>query len=87
MNWARLKYFPVMVLVVMSVAVLGCSSEAIQTKDFDPPAIAPSPYVIGDDDVLRVVVWKQEQLTGTVNVLSDKPLETPIAHLPHRKTP
>jgi polysaccharide export outer membrane protein len=42
----------------------------------DPPA---QPYVIGKDDVLSVVVWRQPQLSGQILVASDGTITVPLA--------
>ncbi len=42
----------------------------------DPPA---QPYVIGKDDVLNVVVWRQPQLSGQILVASDGTITLPLA--------
>lgn len=62
----------------MLLTLFSCSSQPVVVKNFDPPAAASTPYVIGRDDQLSVIVWKQKQLSGDVTVASDGTITVPL---------
>ncbi len=80
--------------VAFSVAAWGQSSGSSQPGDTSVPAAAvtsptqPAPaergahtddtYVIGDDDVLGINVWKEVELTRAVTVRSDGKISLPL---------
>lgn len=68
---------PVFVLALL-LGLASCSSQPVTVKEFDPPAAPSTPYVIGPDDQLSVIVWKQQQLSGDVTVASDGTITVPL---------
>ena len=46
------------------------------TQRPDPPVV---PYLIGKDDVLNVIVWREPQLSGKVIVANDGTITIPLA--------
>lgn|SRR5487761_33318 len=71
-----------LVFAVTAVTMMsGCFGGApVQTQVIAKPAEAADvgPYKIGRDDVLDVLVWKQEQLSGRIRVGSDGTIMMPL---------
>jgi polysaccharide export outer membrane protein len=73
--------FSFAILLVTALTTSGCFGEApVQTQVVAQPAAAADvgPYKIGRDDVLDVLVWKQEQLSGRIRVASDGTIMLPL---------
>jgi len=69
------------ILLVMAVTISGCFGEPVQTQVVVAQPSAPAdvgPYRIGPDDVLDVLVWKQQQLSGRIRVGSDGTIMLPL---------
>ena len=69
------------VLLLVAVTASGCFGGApVQTQTIAQSAAAADvgPYKIGRDDVLDVLVWKQEQLSGRIRVASDGTIMLPL---------
>jgi len=67
--------------LVVSLIISGCFGGApVQTQVIAKPAEAADQgsYKIGRDDVLDVLVWKQEQLSGRIRVASDGTIMLPL---------
>jgi polysaccharide biosynthesis/export protein len=66
--------------VTLAALVSGCFGEPVQTQIVAQPAEAADvgPYKIGPDDVLEVLVWKQQQLSGRIRVGSDGTIMLPL---------
>jgi polysaccharide export outer membrane protein len=69
-------------LVVLLTAGSGFSGAQAVPEQQDPPAEAASPhnnsFVIGNDDKLNINVWKDPELTRTVQVRPDGKVSMPL---------
>ncbi|HEY1805431.1 MAG TPA: polysaccharide biosynthesis/export family protein [Terracidiphilus sp.] len=74
-------------LVVFSAVSWGQAADSNQPPATDPQGTTTTPpahprandtYVIGDDDVLAINVWKDQELTRTVTVRSDGRISLPL---------
>jgi len=68
-------FLSAMVLATGSCGLLG---NTVQTRVTPDPRTDPSPYVIGSDDVLDVIVWKEPQLSGRLLVAADGTVTAPL---------
>jgi len=64
--------------VALAFALSGCA-----TRDLSPPPPDPDPmnredYVIGVQDLLRITVWRNEELSALVPVRSDGKISVPL---------
>jgi polysaccharide biosynthesis/export protein len=87
-RWPALQALTVVVL--MSVAGAALAQEppipppdtANRTAAGPPPVPAPTPvpadYVIGPDDVLTIVFWREKDLSGDVSVRPDGHISLPL---------
>ena len=69
------------IILFFALAMSGCFGGApVQTRVVAKPAELADvgPYKIGCDDVLDVLVWKQEQLSGRIRVASDGTIMLPL---------
>jgi polysaccharide export outer membrane protein len=68
------------IFLVMAVTISGCFGEPVQTQVVAQPSEPADvgPYRIGPDDVLDVLVWKQQQLSGRIRVGSDGTIMLPL---------
>jgi polysaccharide export outer membrane protein len=68
-------------VLCLTAAAGACSPSAAikQHKVFDDAAAVAQPYRIEPDDVLDVMVWKQPQVSGKVNVAADGTITVPLA--------
>ncbi len=88
----RLSMFAVCILISGWLAAqtdatknTGSTTPAAQPASADPgtgaPAVRPhdNTYIIGDDDVLSINVWKEAEVSRTVPVRSDGKISLPLA--------
>ncbi len=68
------------IFLVLALAISGCFGEPVQTQVVAKPAESADvgPYKIGRDDVLDVLVWKEQQLSGRIRVGSDGNIMLPL---------
>src|SRR5579863_2506079 len=68
------------IFLLMVLAISGCFGEPVQTQVVARPAESADvgPYKIGRDDVLDVLVWKEQQLSGRIRVASDGTVMLPL---------
>lgn len=69
------------IFLVLASAISGCfGGTPVQTQVVDKPAESEDvgPYKIGRDDVLEVLVWKEQQLSGRIRVGSDGTIMMPL---------
>jgi len=59
-------------------AVGGCSTQATETKTLTVSHHQPTPYKIGKDDLLEVIVWREPQLSGKIRVVGDGTITIPL---------
>jgi polysaccharide export outer membrane protein len=64
--------------VSMALMLGGCARQAIVTKEVAATKVDPVPYMIGKDDVIDVIVWKEPQLSGKVRVAEDGTVTIPL---------
>ena len=65
--------------VVIVAALTGCASGArVPASDCPVPEASLSDYRIGVGDLLRIVVWRNEELSATVPVRPDGRISTPL---------
>jgi polysaccharide export outer membrane protein len=64
--------------VVVSGGSCGLVGNTVQTKVTPDPSTDPTPYIIGSDDVLDVIVWKEPQLSGRLLVAADGTVTSPL---------
>lgn len=73
-------------VALVGVAMVGCSSIPFFNRDKreisapppEPAALDRDNYVIGADDVIQVVVWKNQELSVTVPVRPDGRISVPL---------
>jgi polysaccharide export outer membrane protein len=73
---------PFVLIAMLAGAVIvvpSCASKTVETNVVNVTPPKAEPYLIGKDDVLNVVVWKQPQLTGNVTVAGDGTITMPLA--------
>ena len=73
---------PFVLIAILAGAVIvvpSCASKTVETNVVNVAPPKAEPYLIGKDDVLNVVVWKQPQLTGNVTVAGDGTITMPLA--------
>jgi polysaccharide biosynthesis/export protein len=75
------SHFWFAIFLVLAMATSGCfGGTPVHTEVFAKPAESADvgPYKIGRDDVLDVLVWKQQQLSGRIRVGSDGTIMLPL---------
>ena len=61
--------------ILLTITSCGGSSNIDQSKP--PPSVE---YTIGPEDVIRVDVWKEQELSGSVPVRTDGKISLPLIH-------
>ncbi len=61
------------------MTLYACSPQAITATTVAHKVPDSKAYIIGPDDLLDVVVWKQEQLSGQMRVEEDGTIAVPLA--------
>jgi polysaccharide biosynthesis/export protein len=68
--------------VLLAAALLGScgifKASPISTRVEERADPSPQPYIIGKDDLLNVIVWREPQLSGKVLVASDGTVTLPL---------
>jgi polysaccharide export outer membrane protein len=67
-----------LVHVALVVALLGCAARPLSPPPPDPKPMYRDTYVIGVTDVLRISVWKNEELDVVVPVRPDGKISFPL---------
>jgi len=79
----RGQRWPRGIALLLAAALLGSCSifspDPVSTRVAERPDPPPQPYVIGKDDVLNIIVWREPQLSGKVLVASDGTITLPLA--------
>lgn len=60
---------------VMLGVVMGCAEKRVNYKN---DLIAPSEFLLGPEDVLKVTVWKSPDLSGEVTIRPDGTITMPL---------
>jgi len=72
-----------MLLVVLTcVSLCACSllsSVPVATRITEHPDPPATPYIIGKDDILNVVVWREPEISGKTRVSTDGSITVPLA--------
>jgi len=71
----RVKGWTAIGLVALVLGLGGCASNPPEAE----PDIEAPPYLIGAGDTLNVVVWRNPELSGTIQVRPDGLITTPLA--------
>ena len=66
-----------LLLIPFMVSGLSCSTKKISGPSAPPPSVQ---YTIGPEDVLRINVWKEPELSVTVPVRTDGKISLPLLH-------
>ena len=66
-------------VVLSAITLYACGTQAVTTITSPQMTTDPKPYVIGPDDLLDVIVWKQTQLSGKMVVEEDGTIAVPLA--------
>ena len=61
-----------------ALVLFACSQQAVTTTSTPRQPAHSTPYIIGADDVLDVIVWKQPQLSGKISVAGDGTITVPL---------
>ena len=65
----RMRTFLIWILVgPVVLGVVGCAETR---RDYEVDLIAPSEFSLGPEDVLKVTVWKSQDLSGEVTIRPD----------------
>jgi polysaccharide biosynthesis/export protein len=77
------KHFAMMLLVVLTcISLCACSllrSGPVATRITEHPDPPVTPYIIGKDDILNVVVWREPEISGKTRVNTDGTITVPLA--------
>ena len=65
----------------LSMAAVPLPQTAPSPAAAAAPVVVPSDYVIGSDDVLSVVFWRDKDLSGDVTVRPDGRISLPLVHV------
>ena len=71
-----MKTFTIVGTLVL--VLLGTHAGAETSKPITASAVEPSTYIIGPEDVLQIIVWKNETLTRAVPVRPDGLITLPL---------
>ncbi len=66
-------------MLLVGLMISACSQQAVTSTTSVHPPLDPAPYIIGVNDVLEVVVWRQPQLSGKITVEEDGSIAVPLA--------
>src|SRR5512137_1096606 len=75
-TWSRRAMLLLAAALLWSCSIFKASP--ISTRVEERPDPPPQPYVIGKDDLLNVIVWREPQLSGKVLVASDGTITLPL---------
>jgi polysaccharide biosynthesis/export protein len=64
---------------LLAAALCACSPQALTTTTTAHATSDPRPYIIGPDDLLDIIVWRQTQLSGKIPVEEDGSIAVPLA--------
>ena len=64
--------------ILVVPVVLGVGGCAEMRRDYEVDLIAPSEFPLGPEDVLKVTVWKSQDLSGEVTIRPDGTITLPL---------
>jgi polysaccharide export outer membrane protein len=76
LSWTTLP--SVAAIVALALITTACDRQAVQTQVMPDEKTEVKPYLIGKDDVLDIIVWKEPQLSGKVRVVGDGTVTVPL---------
>lgn len=65
-------------LTAAALTLTSCARQAVATRVTTDTKMESAPYMIGKDDVIDVIVWKEPQLSGKVRVVADGTVTIPL---------
>jgi polysaccharide export outer membrane protein len=65
-------------LALLALAVTACAARSLSAPPPDPDPMQRDTYTIGVTDVLRITVWRNEDLSVTVPVRPDGKISVPL---------
>lgn len=73
---SRMRTFLTWILVAaVALGVVGCAQTR---RDYEVDLVAPSEFPLGPEDVLKVTVWKSQELSGEVTIRPDGSITLPL---------
>jgi polysaccharide export outer membrane protein len=76
----RFAVCAVIVIIPCIVSGISCAAKKIAEPSAPPPSVK---YTIGPEDVLKIDVWKEPELSVTVPVRTDGKISLPLIHDVH----
>jgi polysaccharide export outer membrane protein len=64
--------------VIIAISVLGIGGCAEEKLNYKVDLIAPSDFSLGPEDVLKVTVWKNQELSSEVTIRPDGTITMPL---------
>ena len=75
---ARVVVTPRLIALALLLTVAGCASRSLSPPPPDPNPMDRDPYRIGVTDVLRISVWRNQELSVDVPVRPDGKISVPL---------
>ncbi len=75
---ARVVMAPRLIALALLLTVAGCASRSLSPPPADPNPMDRDPYRIGVTDVLRISVWRNQELSVDVPVRPDGKISVPL---------
>ena len=73
----RRLVFPLLIFMLTIFITLSCGGKKVTEKSVPPPS---TQYVIGPEDVLKINVWNEPELSLSVPVRTDGKISLPLIH-------
>ena len=75
---ARVVMAPRLIALALLLTVAGCASRGLSPPPADPNPMDRDPYRIGVTDMLRISVWRNQELSVDVPVRPDGKISVPL---------
>ena len=75
---ARVVVTPRLIALALLLTVAGCATRSLSPPPADPNPMDRDPYRIGVTDVLRISVWRNQELSVDVPVRPDGKISVPL---------